>query len=73
MSAVPNLDPITLDPKIGVTVTPVRSRMYASNPVIGHVVEDRKGYIAIPSMTAEPALVRESFDSAVDYIRRARG
>lgn len=56
--------------RLGRRTTPVRSTDHVGHSVVGYIVEDDHGWLAIPLSMGHVAEMRDSFDAALDYLRR---
>lgn len=58
---------------VGKTVFPIRYADRVGHPVIGHVVRDERGWIAIPeNVSKHPVENRRTRHEAIDYLRRTQ-
>lgn len=48
----------------------VHSLEHIANPVIGYVIEDSKGWMALPTSGLKPPTKHDGRGSAIDYIAR---
>ena len=61
---------MNLGDRIGKSVQPVMDPAYATSPVLGYIVHDERGIIAIPQLPRTDAKECLNVDEAVDFIRR---
>lgn len=62
---------IEVSEPVGKTVFPIRYADRVGHPLIGHVVKDPNGWIAIPEVATKwPVFNARSRHEAIDYLRK---